>query len=216
MLTSNPPPISFRKAALSPMMTTLTLPASLKLTHKAFLDLVAVNPDLQLERTSDGELVIMPPTGGETGERNDEISFQLRAWNKQANLGKTFNAATGFSLPNGSDRSPDASWVSRERWEALTPQERKTFPPLCPDFVVELRSPTDNLKKLQAKMQEYIEQGAQLGWLIDPKTKQVEIYHPGQDKEILYAPATLSGEAVLPGFILDLQPIFAGSMPDIA
>ena len=191
------------------MMTTLTLPASLKLTHTAFLDLVAVNPDLQLERTSDGELVIMPPTGGETGDRNDEISFQLRAWNKQANLGKTFNAATGFSLPNGSDRSPDASWVSRERWEALTPQERKTFPPLCPNFVVELRSPTDNLKKLQAKMQEYIEQGAQLGWLIDPKTKQVEIYHPGQDKEILYAPATLSGEAVLPGFILDLQPIFA-------
>ena len=190
-------------------MTTLTLPASLKLTHKAFLELVAVNPDLQLERTSDGELVIMPPTGGETGERNDEISFQLRAWNKQANLGKTFNAATGFNLPNGANRSPDASWVSRERWEALTPQERKTFPPLCPDFVVELRSPTDNLKKLQAKMQEYIEQGTQLGWLIDPKTKQVEIFHPGQDKEILYAPATLSGEAVLPGFILDLQPIFA-------
>lgn len=110
---------------------------------------------------------------------------------------------------SGADRSPDASWVSRERWEALTPQERKTFPPLCPNFVVELRSPTDNLKKLQAKMQEYIEQGAQLGWLIEPKNKQVEIYHPGQDKEIVYAPATLSGEAVLPGFILDLQPIFA-------
>jgi len=190
------------------MITILNLPDSLKLTREAFLDLVAANPELQLERTSTGELVIMPPTGGETGDRNDEISFQIRAWNKQTKLGKTFNSSTGFNLPNGATRSPDASWVRIDRWEALTSAEQEAFPPLCPDFVVELRSPTDNLKKLQAKMQEYIEQGAQLGWLIDPKTKQVEIYRLGQDKEVLSQPTTLSGEDVLPGFVLDLRPVF--------
>jgi len=190
------------------MTTILNLPDSFKLTREAFLDLVAANPELQLERTSTGELVIMPPTGGETGDRNDDISFQLRAWNKQTKLGKTFNSSTGFNLPNGATRSPDASWVRLDRWEALTSAEREAFPPLCPDFVVELRSPTDNLKKLQAKMQEYIEQGAQLGWLIDPKTKQVEIYRLGQDKEVLSQPTTLSGEDVLPGFVLDLRPVF--------
>jgi len=190
------------------MITILNLPDSLKLTREAFLDLVAANPELQLERTSTGELVIMPPTGGETGDRNDEISFQIRAWNKQTKLGKTFNSSTGFNLPNGATRSPDASWIRLDRWEALTSAEQEAFPPLCPDFVVELRSPTDNLKKLQAKMQEYIEQGAQLGWLIDPKTKQVEIYRLGQDKEVLSQPTTLSGEDVLPGFVLDLRPVF--------
>jgi Uma2 family endonuclease len=190
------------------MIATLNLPNSTKLTREAFLELVAANPELQLERTSTGELVIMPPTGGETGDRNDEISFQLRAWNKQTKLGKTFNSSTDFSLPNGADRSPDASWVKLDRWEALTPEEKAAFPPLCPDFVVELRSPTDNLKTLQAKMQEYIEQGARLGWLIDPKTKRVEIYRPGRDKEVLNAPIILSGEDVLPGFVLDLQPVF--------
>jgi len=190
------------------MITILNLPDSLKLTREAFLDLVAANPELQLERTSTGELVIMPPTGGETGDRNDEISFQIRAWNKQTKLGKTFNSSTGFNLPNGATRSPDASWVRLGRWEALTSAEREAFPPLCPDFVVELRSPIDNLKKLQAKMQEYIEQGAQLGWLIDPKTKQVEIYRLGRDREVLSQPTTLSGEDVLPGFVLDLRPVF--------
>jgi len=132
------------------------------------------------------------------------MKSQLRAWNKQANLGKTFNAA-GFSLPNGADRSSDASWVSRERWEALTPQEREKLPPLS-FFVVELRSPTDNLKNYKPKCRSTLSRST-ARWLIDPKTKQVEIYHPGQDKEIIYA-TTLSGEAVLPGFILDLQPIF--------
>lgn len=190
------------------MITTLNLPDSIKLTSEAFLEFVAANPELQLERTSTGELVIMPPTGGETGDRNDEISFQLRAWNKQTKLGKTFNSSTGFTLPNGATRAPDASWVRLERWSALTSQQREAFPPLCPDFVIELRSPSDNLKNLQAKMQEYIEQGATLGWLIDPKTKQVEIYRQGQDREILYQPTTLSGEDTLPGFVLNLQSVF--------
>lgn len=190
------------------MITTLNLPDSIKLTKEAFLEFVAANPELQLERTSTGELVIMPPTGGETGDRNDEISFQLRAWNKQTKLGKTFNSSTGFTLPNGANRSPDASWVRLDRWLALTSQQREAFPPLCPDFVVELRSPSDNLKKLQAKMQEYIEQGATLGWLIDAKTKQVEIYRQGRDKEIINQPTTLSGENILPGFVLNLQLVF--------
>lgn len=190
------------------MITTLSLPSSMQLTQEAFLELVAANPDLQLERTSTGELVIMPPTGGETGDRNSEINFQLRVWNKKTQLGKVFGSSTGFILPNGATRAPDASWIKRDRWEALTPEQREAFPPLCPDFVVELRSPTDNLKKLQAKMQEYLEQGTQLGWLIDPKTKQVEIYRLGRDKEVLDRPTTLSGEDILPGFILDLQPIF--------
>lgn len=190
------------------MITTLNLPDSIKLTSEAFLEFVAANPELQLERTSTGELVIMPPTGGETGDRNSEINFQLRAWNKQTKLGKTFNSSTGFTLPNGATRAPDASWVRLERWSALTSQQREAFPPLCPDFVIELRSPSDNLKNLQAKMQEYIEQGATLGWLIDPKTKQVEIYRQGQDREILYQPTTLSGEDTLPGFVLNLQSVF--------
>ena len=190
------------------MITTLNLPDSIKLTSEAFLEFVAANPELQLERTSTGELVIMPPTGGETGDRNDEVSFQLRAWNKQTKLGKTFNSSTGFTLPNGATRAPDASWVRLDRWSALTSAQREAFPPLCPDFVVELRSPSDNLKNLQAKMQEYIEQGATLGWLIDPKSKQVEIYRQGQDKEILNQPTTLSGENILPGFVLNLQSVF--------
>lgn len=190
------------------MITTLNLPDSIKLTCEAFLEFVAANPELQLERTSTGELVIMPPTGGETGDRNSEINFQLRAWNKQTKLGKTFDSSTGFTLPNGANRAPDASWVRLNRWSALTSQEREAFPPLCPDFVVELRSPSDNLKNLQAKMLEYIEQGATLGWLIDPKTKQVEIYRQGRDREILNQPTTLSGENILPGFALDLQLVF--------
>lgn len=190
------------------MITTLNLPDSIKLTSEAFLEFVAANPELQLERTSTGELVIMSPTGGETGDRNSEINFHLRVWNKRTQLGKVFDSSTGFTLANGATRFPDASWVRLDRWLALTSQQREAFPPLCPDFVVELRSPTDNLKNLQAKMQEYIEQGATLGWLIDPKTKQVEIYRQGQDREILNQPTTLSGENILPGFVLDLQSVF--------
>ena len=197
------------------MITTLNLPDSIKLTSEAFLEFVAANPELQLERTSTGELVIMSPTGGETGDslrdsfasRNDEVSFQLRAWNKQTKLGKTFNSSTGFTLPNGATRAPDASWVRLDRWLALTSQQREAFPP-CPDFVIELRSPSDNLKKLQAKMQQYVKQGGTLGWLIDPKTKQIEIYRQKRGKEILNQPTTLSGEDILPGFVLDWQSDF--------
>ncbi len=150
----------------------------------------------------------MSPKGGEKGDRNDEISFQLRAWNKQTQLGKTFNSSTGFSLPNGALRSPDASWVSLNRWIGLTLELRQSFPPLCPDFVVELRSLSDSLKDLRLKMLEYIDNGAMLAWLIDPLKKVVEIYRPEQPVEILQNPSQLSGENLLPGFVLDLQDIF--------
>ncbi len=190
---------------------TITLPPTLELkidlTDEQFFQLCQNNRDLQFERTASGELLIMPPTGGETSNRNIELSYQLQSWSRQNNLGKAFDSSGGFKLPNGADRSPDASWVRRERWEALTPEQREKFLPLCPDFAVELRSPSDSLKKIQEKMQEYIDNGARLGWLIDRKNKRVEIYRPGRDVEILENPATLSGEDVLPGFVLDLTPI---------
>ncbi|MEO0520972.1 MAG: Uma2 family endonuclease, partial [Cyanobacteria bacterium P01_A01_bin.116] len=152
-----------------------------------------------------GELIVSPPTGGESGKRNLSISGQLNNW-FEANdtLGEAFDSSTGFKLPNGASRSPDAAWVSKDRWEALTPEQREGFVPLCPDFVVELRSNTDRLKTLQDKMKEYMLNGAQLGWLIDPQSKRVEVYRQGQGVEVLENPDALSGEAVLPGFTLSL------------
>jgi Uma2 family endonuclease len=186
-----------------------TLQLSIDLTDEQFFLLCQNNRDLQFERTASGELIIMPPTGGETGNRNFEITVGLGIWNKQYNLGKGFDSSSGFKLPNGANRSPDASWVKQERWEALNQEQKRKFIPLCPDFVVELRSPTDSLKQTQLKMQEYIANGARLGWLIDPKTRRVEIYRPNQDVELLENPVTLSGEDVLPGFVLDISSIFS-------
>ncbi|MEG4330311.1 Uma2 family endonuclease [Microcoleus sp. herbarium5] len=180
---------------------------SINLTDEQFFQLCQNNRDYQFERTASGELIIMPPTGSETSKRNMDLSYQLRAWSRQNNLGVAFDSSGGFTLPNGADRSPDASWVKKERWDALTPEQKDSFAPLCPDFVVELRSRTDSLKKLQEKMQEYIENGAKLGWLIDRQNRRVEIYRPGQDVEILENPATLSGEDLLPGFVLNLEEI---------
>ena len=186
-----------------------TLQLSIDLTDEQFFLLCQNNRDLQFERTASGELIIMPPTGGETGNRNFEITVGLGIWNKQYNLGKGFDSSSGFKLPNGANRSPDASWVKQERWEALNQEQKRKFIPLCPDFVVELRSPTDSLKQTQAKMQEYIDNGARLGWLIDAKTRRVEIYRPNQDVELLENPLALSGEDVLPGFVLDISSIFS-------
>jgi Uma2 family endonuclease len=188
---------------------TLQLPPVLKLTDEQFEQLAAANQDLQLELTAKGELIIMPPTGGETGDRNFELDGQLWYWNRQTRLGKAFDSSTGFRLPKGGTRSPDVAWISMERWEALTPTHRKKFLPLCPDFAVELVSETDDVEETRSKMQEYINNGLRLGWLINPRTRQVEIYRPNQAVEVLQSPATLSGEDVLPGFVLDLQPIFA-------
>jgi Uma2 family endonuclease len=149
----------------------------------------------------------MPPTGSETGRRNIKITAQLENWSSQNNLGVAFDSSTGFKLPNGADRSPDASWVKKERWEALTPEQQARFAPLCPDFVVELCSPSDSIEKVRAKMREYIENGARLGWMLERKNQQVEIYRPNQEVEILQSPTTLSGEDVLPGFVLNLKDI---------
>lgn len=186
------------------MSLLMPLELTIDLTDEQFFQLCQKNRALKFERTASGVLVIMSPTGGETGRRNIKIATQLEIWSSQTNLGEAFDSSTGFKLPNGADRSPDASWVKRDRWEALTPQQREQFVPLCPDFVVELRSSSDTLKSLQDKMKEYQENGAKLGWLIDPKNKQVEIYRLDQQVEILENPTFLSGEDILPRFILDL------------
>lgn len=195
-----------------PHLFSLNLPEQIHLTvtPEQFAELAIANRDLRLERTATGVLIVNPPTGGESGKRNLSIAGQLSSW-YEANetLGEAFDSSTGFVLPNGANRSPDASWVAKERWEALTQEQRQGFIPLCPDFVVELRSKTDSLKNLQQKMQEYQENGAMLGWLIDPQNQRVEIYRPGQGVEILHNPATLSGESTLPGFTLSLKRIFA-------
>jgi Uma2 family endonuclease len=180
---------------------------TLDLTDEQFFQLCQNNRDLRFERTATGELIIMSPTGGETSNRNIELSYQLQGWSRQNNLGKAFDSNGGFKLPKGGNRSPDASWVTIARWNALTPDQREKFLPLCPDFVVELRSASDSLKELQDKMLEYLDNGVRLGWLIDRQNLRVEIYRPGPDLEIIESPETLSGEDVLPGFILDLAPI---------
>jgi Uma2 family endonuclease len=180
----------------------------LNLTNQQFFDLCQVNRDMRLELNAQGEMIMMTPAGGETGNRNLSISGQLWFWNTQRKLGKAFDSSTGFVLPNGANRSPDASWIPQARWDALSKEERKRFLPLCPDFVLELRSPSDTLQMLQEKMREYIANGAQLGWLIDPETRQVEIYRQGQEVETLDNPSTVSGEDVLPGFVLDMADVW--------
>ena len=187
---------------------TLNLNSIIKLTSEQFYQLCEENPELKLERNANGELIVMPPTGGETGKTNSKFNLQIGLWNEQTQLGEVFDSSTGFTLPNKADRSPDASWVEKSWWSALTPEQREKFIPLCPDFVIELVSPSDSLKKTQEKMQEYMENGCRLGWLINRKKREVEIYRPGQDVEVLQSPLTLSGENVLPGFVLNLQKIW--------
>jgi Uma2 family endonuclease len=185
-------------------MVTLNLEPLIHLSAEQFKQLSIANPDAKLELTQKGELVVMSPTGGESGIRNIELSCQLQVWVKKDRSGVAFDSSTMFHLPSGSFRSPDTSWISLDRWNALSDDQKKTFPPLCPDFVIELRSPSDSLKDLREKMQEYIDNGARLGWLIDPLTLKVEIYRPGQPPEVLIQPTQLSGENVLSGFVLDL------------
>ncbi|MBR8827358.1 MAG: Uma2 family endonuclease, partial [Gomphosphaeria aponina SAG 52.96 = DSM 107014] len=181
---------------------------SFQLSDEQFYQLCQDNRDLRFERNCQGDLMIMPPTGGETSARNLEISYQLQAWSRQNQLGIAFDSSGGFKLPNGADKSPDAAWLPLEKWHNLTPKQRQGFVPLCPDFVLELRSPSDNLKSLQDKMQEYLENATLLGWLINPQNRQVEVYRQGQAVEILQNPTSLSGEDVLLGFVLDLTSIW--------
>ncbi|MFO0960794.1 MAG: Uma2 family endonuclease [Isosphaeraceae bacterium] len=177
------------------------------LDDRRFQRLCRDNPDLRLERTAGGELIVMSPAGSNSGRRNFLIAGPLWAWNQANGLGVAFDSSTGFTLPNGAIRSPDASWIVQARWDALTPAERDTYAPICPDFVVELRSPSDTLRELRAKMREYRSHGARLGWLIDPSRKSATIYRPGRRPEALKSPASLSGEDVLPGFTLELKGI---------
>jgi Uma2 family endonuclease len=188
---------------------TLNLNPVVKLDSEQFFRLCQENPALKLERTAQGELVVMPPTGGETGRQNAQLTAQLVLWNDRTNLGEAFDSSTGFKLPNGADRSPDAAWVERSRWQSLTLAQREKFLPLCPDFVIELLSPTDTLQHIQAKMQEYLENGCRLGWLIARQRRVVEIYRCGHNIEILSAPESLSGEDILPGFTLNLKKLWS-------
>ncbi len=189
----------------------IELPKSIGLyvTQEQFAALAAANRDLRLERTAQGELIVNPSTGWETGERNSSISGELYLWWRNAGEpGEAFDSSTGFILPNGATRSPDASWVSGERSQTLTSAQKGTFANICPDFVVELRSSSDTLKSLQDKLREYIDNGAKLGWLIEPQQRRVEIYRLAKDVEVLENPAELSGEAVLPGFVLNLRRVW--------
>lgn len=182
----------------------------LTVTPEQFAAIAAENRDLRLERTANGELIVNPPTGSESGKRNFSILGQLFQWCEQhPDLGEGFDSSAGFELPNGAIRSPDAAWVKRDRWDALTQEEKEGFAPLCPDFVVELRSKSDRLPMLQGKMQEYINNGMRLGWLIDQQSKRVEIYRLGSEVEIIEKPERLTGEEVLPGFVLLLERIWS-------
>jgi Uma2 family endonuclease len=176
-----------------------------KLTDEQFDHLCEANPEIKFERTPTGELVIMPPTGGETGRGNAKLISRFVVWNEEYNLGEVFDSSTCFKLPGGGDRSPDVSWIEKSRWDALTPEQQRKFPPICPDFVLELRSPSDNLRMIQQKMQEYLDSGIRLGWLINPEDKEVEIYRPGRKVEVVRSPKELSGEDVLLEFVLNLE-----------
>jgi Uma2 family endonuclease len=189
------------------MVVTVNLQPTFDLSEDQFEQICNNNRDLKFERTARGGLVIMALTGGETGRRNIKLSARLENWNEQANLGVAFDSSTGFRLPNGAIRSPDAAWVSQARWEALTPAQRQKWVPLCPDFLVELKSTSDDIEDLRLKMQEYVENGLPLGWLLDPETQIVEVYRADRPTEILNNPPSLSTESIMPGFVLNLAGI---------
>lgn len=174
----------------------------------AFFDWCQENDELRIERTSKGEIEIMSPAGWESGSRNSELSRQLGNWAIEDYRGVTSDSSTGYVLPNRAERSPDASWTLKERLREISPESRRKFLPLCPDFVIELRSPSDGLSKLQMKMEEYLSNGASLGWLIDPVNRTVQVYRPSVDPETLVDPKTVKGEGLVEGFVLELGPVF--------
>ena len=182
---------------------------ALRVTHRQFFQLCKDNPELRLELTAQGELIAMSPTGSKTGLRNTVIIRQLAEWAEKDGNGVTFDSSAGFSLPNGAQRSPDASWLRKARWQALSPEEQESFAPLCPDFVVELRSPSDAVEVLKSKMSEYLDNGAELGWLLDPQTKRVYVFRPGKEVECLENPAKVEGDNLIEGFILDVGKVWS-------
>ncbi len=193
-------------------MTLLSLPLKVNLdrvhlTNEQFYQLCLSNPELAIERDVAGRLIVMSPVGGDSGSREMDLGGEVYLWNRQTQLGKVFSSSTLFKLPGGGDRCPDVAWVEISRWQALTPEQRQKFPPIAPDFAIELRSRTDELQTLQDKMVEYMESGVRLGWLFNPQAQQVEIYRQGQAKEVRTLPTQLSGEGILPGFVLNV-PLF--------
>ncbi|GAA6623277.1 Uma2 family endonuclease [Scytonema sp. NUACC26] len=187
----------------------LQMPSDLHMTDEQFFQFCRVNRDLRIERNQYGEISIMSPTGGTTGNRSGSIFGELYIWSNQDGTGLCFDSSTGFKLSTGAERSPDVSWMKRERWNSLSEEQQEKFAPICPDFLVELRSPSDPLKPLKEKMEEYMrEPGIQLGWLIDRKNRKVYIYRPGMPEECLDNPATVSGDSVLPGFVLDMSKVW--------
>jgi Uma2 family endonuclease len=182
--------------------------STLRLTDDQFYQLCISNPEAQLELTAQGVPVAMSPVGGDSGKREANLITDLNIWNRRTGLGEVFSSSTVFKLPRGSQRSPDAAWIERSRWEALTPAQQQVFPPIVPDFVIELRSRTDSLADLQTKMREYQDNGVRLGLLINPQDRQVEIYRLDGMVEVRQSPTQVSGEDVLPGFILDLSMIW--------
>ena len=187
---------------------TITLDPVIEMTDDLFAEFCAMNDDMRIELTAEGILEIMPPAFAYTGNRNVKISAALENWASQDDSGLVFDSSAGFTLPNGAVRSPDASWILLSRWSALAPEEKNGFSSICPDFVVELRSDSDRLSVLQTKMEEYMANGARLGWLLDPLQRQAHIYRPGAQPEILDNPDSISGDPELPGFTLDLKPIW--------
>lgn len=187
------------------MVTVINVESLTKLTSEAFYQLCLDNPDIPMERSAQGELIIMSPVVGESGNREANLIFKVSVWNAKSKLGLVFSSSTIFKLPNGGDRSPDVAWVTTEKWNSLTEEEKLKFPPICPDFIIELRSQSDRLKPLQAKMQEYLNSGLRLGWLINPQDKEVEIYQPEKPVKIIKMPCLLLGENVLPNFELEID-----------
>ena len=183
-------------------------PSKLKMNDDEYFQFCQLNPELRIERTSDGDIIVMAPTGGKTGKQNAKLIVALGNWAERDGTGQVFASSTEFILPNSAGRSPDASWIRNERWNSLSPLEQEQFPPLCPDLVVELRSRTDSLADLKSKMDEYISNGSQLGWLIDPLERKVYVYRPGAIPEVLSDPKEVSGEPLLPGFVLDVQALW--------
>lgn len=179
-----------------------------KLNDREFFEFCQLNRDLRIERTSEGDVIVMPPTGSKTGVREFVLTSQFGAWVERDGTGKGFGSSAGFKLPNGATRSPDLAWIRNERWNALSEDEQEGFAPICPDFVAELRSPSDRLGYVQAKMQEYLENGAELGWLIDPLERTVHVYRAHLEVECLPNPQTLSGGALLPGLTLNMEAIW--------
>jgi Uma2 family endonuclease len=187
---------------------TVNLPMQIEMTTAEFYEFCQANRDLRIERSASGEVIIMPPAFSDTGNRNVKIVQQLANWADEDGTGEVFDSSSGFTLPNGATRSPDAAWIRQERWNGLAEEEKASFAPICPDFVVELKSSSDTLSSLKTKMEEYIANGALLGFLIERKPRQVHVYRPGREPEILENPDAVSGDPELPGFVLQMARIW--------